>query len=1006
MISLKFWKAASLKFIFSTLLFITTFVVSLPAVFAREKVELRLWNVPDKSIADPRFVARRRVFEEFCRKHPEIRVKVLSPLAVQEGPAYESNEFLAMAGGVAPDVLTPYVRKIPAYRQQKFCYPLNDYLTRYRKSTGKNFTGIAAPSAAWEPAIDGKSVIAIPQSFYALALKCDKACFARGALAGRAPKDWDELYRYARHMTIDPRKEPDSKPGDRRQYGLSMLTGFSAGWHFIDYVWSGGGEVVRSYYRKNDSLIPTPPPMADYNHLNITISDAATYYPRLQNADETLRKLGVPTGYSAYDLEWRMVTNEPKAMRAFYFYRKLIHQPWMRNGDHEFDITPAMFKSGKAIDPQTGKVFDLKDQAVRKRIYWGVTQAKDNQSGRLGGVNVSYAMEISTLSDADVLDQYKFFVAPIPSYKNEKHVAYVAGDYLAISAGIKAEDKLGRRNVNAIRDAAWKYIEFCTGSEAQRIIAQTLIGYGMGEYVRPSILKEIGYTDLLARQPATMRQLWKDIETNGRVEPYCPGWTNVQTRELNMPIETLINDTPDPNTGKFKYDPQKIMDESVRNVNTMILGKMPDSEVKRRSRIGWGIFAIMALALVWAANKVVKLAMSSQAKVNDNEGFGVGGNKERKRLYAWLFLIPAVGTILIWAYYPLMRGMIMAFQDYKILGGSSFVGLRNFIEAASEPKFWQYLLQTFQYMVMLVGLGFLAPIGLAILLTEIPKGKVLFRTIFYLPAVTTGVVTLFLWKWLIYDPTEYGIINSLILWFNTLPGPLAIFIKLAVLAIGIMITISLLLQSTATTNSKRERWLAGVLGGTLGVIIVGYLGSLLFTGGLHAVSTAFGSKFNFSIQSFLRDPSLAMLWLVIPVIWAGTGPGCLIYLAAMKGIPEEQYEAADLDGAGFWQKVINVMYPNLQALIIINLVGAVVGGFKESTNIFLMTGGGPQDVTMTTGLYIWYNAFMFLNFGLSTAMAWIMGAILLGFTLKQLQILNKIQFRNTSVEQEAKGAKG
>jgi ABC-type sugar transport system permease subunit len=89
-----------------------------------------------------------------------------------------------------------------------------------------------------------------------------------------------------------------------------------------------------------------------------------------------------------------------------------------------------------------------------------------------------------------------------------------------------------------------------------------------------------------------------------------------------------------------------------------------------------------------------------------------------------------------------------------------------------------------------------------------------------------------------------------------------------------------------------------------------------------------------------------------------------------------------------------VTYPNLKALIIINFVGAVIGGFKESGNIFLMTGGGPEDRTMTVGLYIWYNAFMFLNFGLATAMAWIMGAMLIGFTLTQLRILNKLEFRS------------
>ena len=153
------------------------------------------------------------------------------------------------------------------------------------------------------------------------------------------------------------------------------------------------------------------------------------------------------------------------------------------------------------------------------------------------------------------------------------------------------------------------------------------------------------------------------------------------------------------------------------------------------------------------------------------------------------------------------------------------------------------------------------------------------------------------------------------------------------------------------------------------------------------------------MQSFLRDPGLAMFWLVVPVIWAGAGPGCLIYLAALKGIPDEQYEAADLDGAGLWNKVLHVTYPNLKALIIINFIGAVIGGFKESGNIFVMTGGGPEDATMTAGLYIWFNA------GIQVATerllpAWIMGSMLIGFTLTQLRILNKLQFRNVAVEEK------
>jgi ABC-type sugar transport system permease subunit len=230
------------------------------------------------------------------------------------------------------------------------------------------------------------------------------------------------------------------------------------------------------------------------------------------------------------------------------------------------------------------------------------------------------------------------------------------------------------------------------------------------------------------------------------------------------------------------------------------------------------------------------------------------------------------------------------------------------------------------------------------------------------------------------------------------PGWLAATVKLGVLVAALLAAAGLCLQATRTYTSRRGRWIYAAAGSVVFLLVAGLLVSLYRDGGWGHLAQALTGPFAFKVQSFLRDPNLAMLWVIIPDIWAGAGPGCLIYLAALKGIPEEQYEAADLDGAGLWHKIINVTYPNLKALIVINFVGAVVGGFKASGNIFVMTGGGPEDATMTTGLYIWYNAFMFLNFGLSTAMAWIMGALLIGFTLTQLRILNKLQFRNVAVE--------
>lgn len=273
----------------------------------------------------------------------------------------------------------------------------------------------------------------------------------------------------------------------------------------------------------------------------------------------------------------------------------------------------------------------------------------------------------------------------------------------------------------------------------------------------------------------------------------------------------------------------------------------------------------------------------------------------------------ALLSIALWAYYPLIRGSVMAFQDYRVLGGSTFVGLDNFIEVFNQQTFYWGLINTLLYVGLSLGLGFFIPILLAIMLDEIPKGKVVYRTIYYLPAVMSGLVVAFLWKWF-YDPNPTGFLNTMLGLFGAEP------------------------------------------------------------------------------RGWLNDPRLAMLCVVIPGIWAGAGPGSLIYLAALKSIPDEVYEAADLDGASALRKVFSVTLPSLKPLIIINFVGAFIGAFHAMQNIFVMTGGGPVNATHVIGIEIWLSAFAFLKFGYATAVAWILGALLIGFTVYQLRILREVRF--------------
>ena len=114
----------------------------------------------------------------------------------------------------------------------------------------------------------------------------------------------------------------------------------------------------------------------------------------------------------------------------------------------------------------------------------------------------------------------------------------------------------------------------------------------------------------------------------------------------------------------------------------------------------------------------------------------------------------------------------------------------------------------------------------------------------------------------------------------------------------------------------------------------------------------------------------------------------------MKSIPEEIYEASDIDGASIWVKLRHVTFPYLKPLLIINFIGVVVGSFHSMGNILALTAGGPQFATNVLPMEIWRSAFLYLKFGYATAVSWILGFMLMGFMIYQLKTLQRFEFKS------------
>ena len=149
----------------------------------------------------------------------------------------------------------------------------------------------------------------------------------------------------------------------------------------------------------------------------------------------------------------------------------------------------------------------------------------------------------------------------------------------------------------------------------------------------------------------------------------------------------------------------------------------------------------------------------------------------------------------------------------------------------------------------------------------------------------------------------------------------------------------------------------------------------------------------FEPVDWFGNKNTAMITIIIPSAWAGLGPGCLIYLAALKTVPSDLYEAAAIDGCGFFGRLKNITIPMIKPLIMINIIFAFIGAFLSSEQMLVMTGGGPDGATTLVGLEIFLNAFMFQRFGIATAMGWIIGFILMGFTVYQMKRLSNMAFK-------------
>jgi multiple sugar transport system permease protein len=149
--------------------------------------------------------------------------------------------------------------------------------------------------------------------------------------------------------------------------------------------------------------------------------------------------------------------------------------------------------------------------------------------------------------------------------------------------------------------------------------------------------------------------------------------------------------------------------------------------------------------------------------------------------------------------------------------------------------------------------------------------------------------------------------------------------------------------------------------------------------GMTGVVNAFLAILGIEGSAWIGNPNTAIWTLILLAAWQFGSP-MLIFLAGLKQIPRELYEAAAIDGASEWGQFVNITLPMLSPIIFFNLIMQMISGFMVFTQALVITNGGPMDTTLVYALYLYQRAFIVFQMGYSSAMAWVLLLVIGIFT--------------------------
>lgn len=286
-------------------------------------------------------------------------------------------------------------------------------------------------------------------------------------------------------------------------------------------------------------------------------------------------------------------------------------------------------------------------------------------------------------------------------------------------------------------------------------------------------------------------------------------------------------------------------------------------------------------------------------------------HSRRDKLQFSALLLPGVLAFALFTIYPILKLFVMSFLHWNLgsMFDKSFAGLENYKAVLSDKTFLIAFENTLIYTFVTVPGQMILGLFAAVLIHSIPRFRVTFRVIYYIPVITSWVIVSLVFRYI----------------FNT-EGML-----------------NYLLTNVLRLTAKNIAWLNTRWGGMTVVMLLG--------------------------------------------IWKGVGWNLVVFLAALQSVPNELYEAAEVDGCGSVSKFFSITLPSIKPTILFALVMLTIGGFNVFTSIKMITDGKPMHQTETVLTWMYYKAFSTGEFGYAAALSFVVAVTLMVLAFLQFKAM-------------------